>query len=74
MIKIHILLFSGYPSNVSEQGITNRSKEFNNVGISTLIANALTIVNHNFLNGEKIYLRDLEGDLKLKKDIISLKL
>ena len=55
------IAFSGYPSNVSEQGITNRSKEFNNVGISTLIANALNIVNHNFLNGEKIYVREIEG-------------
>jgi len=44
---------SGYPSFDTET--TNRSKSFTSSGIGTN-ANIITINNHNFLNGEKVYL------------------
>ena len=46
--------FSGYPSFDTET--TNRSHEFPSSGISTTNANIISITNHNFINGEKIYL------------------
>mgnify|MGYP003131805803 CR=1 FL=1 len=45
--------FSGYPSFDTET--TNRSKSFTSSGISTN-TNIITINNHNFINGEKVYL------------------
>ncbi len=45
--------FSGYPSFDTET--TNRSHSFNSVGVSTNTSK-ITISNHNFINGERVYL------------------
>ena len=46
--------FSGFPSFDTQT--TNRSHEFNSSGISSTNTNTIEITNHNFINGEKIYL------------------
>ena len=45
--------FSGYPSFDTET--TNRSKTITSAGISTN-ANTINVNNHNFLNGERVYI------------------
>ena len=45
--------FSGYPS--FETDTDNRSKTFSSTGVST-VGTAITVTNHNFLNGEQVYL------------------
>jgi len=47
------IAFSGYPSFETET--TNRSKVFNSVGVSTNLS-TINIPNHNFLNGERVYI------------------
>ena len=51
--------FSGYPS--FETNTENRSKTFSSTGVST-VGTAITVTNHNFLNGEQVYL-NLSEDL-----------